>query len=80
MATDDPNADPRNLAYETETVSTVAGDVEAVVVYPELVVIAARKPDGHVYEHKFRKGTRVLGLEDGSLFIPANGRKLWGFR
>ena len=43
----------------------------AVVIYPELYAIAAKKKrSGSVFEHKFRPGTRVLGLKNGGLYIP----------
>jgi hypothetical protein len=43
----------------------------ATVIYPELHAIAARKTrSGQVYEHKFRPGTRVLGLKNGGVYIP----------
>ncbi len=50
--------------------------VDAEVIYPRLVAIEARKPDGQLYRHDFKPGTTVLGLPDGSILCRGR-RRLW---
>lgn len=55
--------------------------VVGVVVYQDLVSIAARKQKGArtVYEHPYsHRGVNVVGLPDGSILIPQPGQPLWG--
>jgi hypothetical protein len=48
------------------------------VIYPRLLAIMAEKRDGKRYKHELESSVPVLGLPDGSLLIPARGRRLWG--
>jgi hypothetical protein len=64
-----------------------AGRVE---IYPRIMAIEARKRPGHdnctaqcernrhLFRHKFTTASPIVGLPDGSILIPSNGRRLWG--
>lgn len=59
------------------------GDLQSTVIYDNIQAIIAQKGKSSLWPkkkfiHKFKKGTPVLGLSDGSILLPArSNRKLW---
>lgn len=63
--------------------ATRQGDLQTTVIYDNIQAIIAQKGKSSLWPkkkfiHKFKKGTPVLGLSDGSILLPArSNRKLW---
>lgn len=71
------SANPRRKIRKNNGKS-VANPKRGVMIYPRVVAIYAEKPNGKRYRHEMESIVPILGLPDGSLLIPAKGRRLWG--